>query len=228
MAVLTKKDTAGGAEFAKDFHFPASKKALIIFTRNPELGKCKTRLAATIGDEKALKIYNFLLAHTVAITKPVSADKFVFYSEQIWKDDCWDSEIFRKKLQEGTDLGERMQNAFSEIFTMGYEQAIIIGSDMYDIDSTHLEKAFTALKMHDFVIGPATDGGYYLLGMRHVKPELFSNKQWGTNSVLDSTLTDLKNESLYKLPLRNDVDIYEDIKDNPVFQQLLNQTEQTI
>ena len=112
MALLNSKETSSDNEMAADFYFPSSKKALIIFTRNPELGKVKTRLAKSVGDESALEIYKFLLKHTVAITKNLNVDKYVFYSENIHRDDIWDPEIFRKKLQTGTDLGEKMQNAF--------------------------------------------------------------------------------------------------------------------
>lgn len=220
MAILSSKDTNEEKD-AQSFQFPTSSNALIIFTRNPELGKCKTRLAATIGDEKALHIYSFLVQHTAAVTAPVKADKFVYYSEELQKDDLWDAQIFRKKVQQGNDLGIRMQNAFTEVFKIGYQKAIIIGSDMYDITTKDLDNAFTALNNNHFVVGPAEDGGYYLLGMKHIKPSLFKEKLWGTATVLEDTLKDLKEETVYQLPLRNDVDIFEDIKDHPVFQTFL-------
>src|SRR5690554_950545 len=116
MGILSSKHTDGDNEMATDFHFPTSKKALIIFTRNPELGKCKTRLAKTIGDENALEVYKFLLSHTASIAEQVKADRYVFYSENIIKDDLWDIGTFRKKLQNGDDLGQRMKNAFVELF----------------------------------------------------------------------------------------------------------------
>ena len=108
-----------------------SKNLLLIFTRNPELGKCKTRLAKTIGDEKALEIYKFLLNHTVTITKALKVVKQVYYSETIWENDIWDNEIYQKKIQNGSDLGIRMKNAFKNGFDDGFEKIIVIGSDMY-------------------------------------------------------------------------------------------------
>lgn len=219
MALLTSKDTSGDDEMAFDFHFPSSKSALLIFTRNPELGKVKSRLAKTVGDESALEIYKFLLQHTVKITSNLNVDKFVFYSEKIRKEDIWDEDIFRKKIQKGEDLGERMQNAFSEAFEMGYEKAIIIGSDMFDLDAKDIEKAFNTLHDTKYVLGPATDGGYYLLGMKELKKEIFTNKIWGTDTVLKSTLEDLKEEKYVLLEARNDVDYYEDIKDIDAFQK---------
>lgn len=221
MAILGLKDTAGNENSKKVLHFPSSKNALIIFTRNPELGKCKTRLAATVGDQNALAIYKFLLAHTVKITRNLSADIYVYYSEQIRDTDSWDNSIYRKKQQHGENLGIRMHNAFTEVFNMGYTRAIIIGSDMYDMTTQDIEHAFTAFDKNDFILGPAEDGGYYLLGMKTVKPSLFKNKIWGTETVLNKTLEDLKLEKVGLLTEKNDVDYYEDIKDIDVFQKFL-------
>ncbi|WP_194531121.1 TIGR04282 family arsenosugar biosynthesis glycosyltransferase [Zobellia roscoffensis] len=199
----------------------ASKNLLLIFTRNPQLGKCKTRLAATVGNEVALDIYKFLLNHTVEITKNLSAAKQVWYSEEIWADDIWNPSIFDKRLQQGNDLGIRMAKAFQDGFASGYERIIVIGSDMFDLDQDDLQNAFSELKKNDFVIGPAEDGGYYLLGMNRFKPELFVQKNWGNETVLADTLNDLKNEKYHILEERNDVDIYEDIKDVEAFQPYL-------
>jgi hypothetical protein len=221
MAIITSKNTSDNNKMATDFHYPTSKKALLIFTRNPELGKVKTRLAKVVGAESALEIYKFLLNHTVEITENLNADKFVFYSEKIHREDIWNPDIFRKKLQSGNDLGERMKNAFLEIFKMGYENAIIIGSDMFDLNKNDFNKAFDALQTNRYVIGPATDGGYYLLGMKELNSEIFQNKAWGTDTVLEATLTDLKNEKYVLLEARNDIDYYEDIKNIAVFQQFL-------
>ncbi len=221
MGLLSSKDTSGDNEMAFDFHFPTSKKALIIFTRNPELGKVKTRLAKTVGDESALKIYKFLLNHTIEITEKLNVDKYVFYSENIYRDDIWNPDIFRKKLQNGDDLGEKMNNAFTEIFGMGYEKALIIGSDIFDLNKKDLDNAFDELQENSFVIGPATDGGYYLLGMKKLNSEIFQNKKWGTNTVLEDTINDLKNKKYILLEERNDIDYYEDIKEVDAFQKFL-------
>jgi hypothetical protein len=194
MGILGLKKTRDNENSKEVFHFPTSKNALIIFTRNPELGTCKTRLALTVGDQSALAIYKFLVQHTLEITKPLKVDIYVYYSVQIRENDIWDNTIFRKKQQKGEDLGMRMQNAFTEVLNMGYERAIIIGSDMYDMNSQDIESAFTELEINDFVVGPAEDGGYYLLGMKTVKPALFKNKTWGSETVLKKTLQDLEIE----------------------------------
>jgi len=221
MAILGLKNTNDSGDESEVYHFPTSKNALIIFTRNPELGKCKTRLAVSVGDESALNIYKFLLQHTVAITKNVKADKFVYYSEKVRTGDIWDSETYNKKKQDGEDLGIRMQNAFTEVFELGYERAIIIGSDMYDMNTADLDEAFAKLGDHDYVIGPAEDGGYYLLGMKTILPSIFKDKEWGKHTVLDSTLENLKGEKLATLQEKNDVDYYADIKHIEAFQHLL-------
>lgn len=194
---------------------------LIILTRNPELGKCKTRLAAKVGDRAALDIYKFLLQHTVRFTKNLAVEKWVFYSESIWENDIWDNHNYTKKLQHGPDLGMRMLNAFEEGFKTGFEKIIIIGSDMYQLSQTDMEEAFSRLDDHDFVVGPAEDEGYYLLGMTTLRKELFLNKAWGTNTVLSDTLKDLRADSVFLLSEKNDVDHYEDIKDIEAFQPFL-------
>lgn len=194
---------------------------LIIFTRNPEIGKGKRRLAATVGDQAAFDIYKFLLAHTRSITKDLNATKQVWYSEKVHEQDDWSNNMYEKYAQSGSDLGVRMQNAFEEAFK-NHNHVIIIGSDMYDMSQEDLEIAFHQLESHDAVIGPAQDGGYYLLGFtKKLVKGIFENKDWGTETVLAKTLNDLKSVNYATLDTRNDVDYYEDIKDIPVFQQFL-------
>ena len=192
---------------------------LLIFTRNPELGRCKTRLAAAVGKGTALEIYKFLLEHTVKISSELDVQKEVYYSEEIWENDIWDNDIYSKKLQTGIDLGERMANAFKAGFKAGYKKIIIIGSDMYDLSQVDLQGAFETLEKADYVVGPAIDGGYYLLGMKTFKEDLFIDKAWGTGNVLKDTLKNLEEERFELLAERNDVDYFEDIKDVPAFQK---------
>jgi len=213
---IKKKDAT-----SVNYHNIATKNLLLIFTRNPELGKCKTRLAASIGDESALDIYKFLLNHTSELTRDVNAAKQVWYSEEIWKDDIWDITYFDKRLQRGNDLGIRMANAFLEGFSSNFERIIIIGSDMFDLNKADLNHAFEVLKTKDFVIGPAEDGGYYLLGMNSFNSQVFQNKNWGTSTVLKDTLNDLKNQNIQLLESKNDVDLYEDIATKEAFQPFL-------
>lgn len=198
-----------------------SKNLLLIFTRNPELGKVKTRLAKTIGDEPALNIYKFLLNHTKEVTQDLNCDKAVYYSVKVRNNDIWDTSNYQKHQQNGDDLGIRMKNAFQEAFNKNYEKVLIIGSDLYDLKPNHINEAFEKLNSNDVVIGPAEDGGYYLLGMKELHSEVFKNKAWGTSTVRQNTLNDLQNDSVHLLETLNDVDVFDDIKDNPAFEQFL-------
>ncbi len=188
------------------------KNALIIFVRKPELGKVKTRLAADIGDENALKVYNDLLTHTCVITKGLPLDKYAFYSEKVTGEDLWNKNGFYRKIQNGNNLGEKMENAFKVLFNESYEKLIIIGSDCFELDESLISKAFEQLDNYDVVIGPAKDGGYYLLGMSKTYPFLFRNKKWSTDSVCNDTMQDIQehNLSCFQLPVLTDVDTKED------------------
>ena len=192
-----------------------SKNLLLIFTRNPELGKAKTRLAKTVGDETALEIYKFLLEKTRDISSKVSSDKAVYYSVKIRENDIWNENTFQKHQQVGEDLGIRMLNAFKNGFKAGYEKVMIIGSDLYDLTSEDIENAFDELNNNDLVIGPAEDGGYYLLGMNSLHSTIFKNKNWGTETVRKDTLSDLKDKKVKLLAFKNDIDVYEDIINIP-------------
>ncbi len=195
---------------------------LIIFTRNPELGKVKTRLAAGIGNQKALEVYQFLLQHTVNISKDLNLTKEVHYSVKIRDKDMWSNDFYTKKQQLGNDLGERMMSAFANGFKNGFKNIIIIGSDMFDLDQSDLENAFERLESNDTIVGPAEDGGYYLLGLTKMIPELFQNKKWGTDSVLNDTLVNLVNEKYMLLEERNDIDTFDDLKQFDALKALIN------
>jgi rSAM/selenodomain-associated transferase 1 len=145
----------------------------------------------------------------------------VYYSVKIRSNDIWDSKNYQKNQQVGEDLGIRMQNAFKNGFDAGYKKVVIIGSDLYDLTSENIEKAFTELDNNDVVLGPAEDGGYYLLGMNLLHSTIFKNKKWGTQTVRKDTLTDLKDKKVHLLEELNDIDIFEDIKYHPSFQQFL-------
>jgi len=190
------------------------KQALIIFARNPVRGKVKTRLAATMGDDKALSIYQSLLEHTVQITQQLPYDCYVFYADGISKNDVWPDDLYLKKNQEGKDLGQRMLHAFDTLFQQGYQKIIIIGTDCFELSSFILLDAFTALDEKEVVIGPSEDGGYYLLGMRQFFPFLFEEKAWSTDSVYSSTVQQLVIQNIrYEiLPILNDIDTEDDWK----------------
>ncbi|MBN8825424.1 MULTISPECIES: TIGR04282 family arsenosugar biosynthesis glycosyltransferase [unclassified Spirosoma] len=149
---------------------------LIVFVKNPIPGQVKTRIARTVGDAKALDVYQHLLAYTQHLVSEFKGRCAVYYGDFVNADDGWNP--FVKYQQAGVDLGERMHHAFDEQFRAGAGKVVIIGSDCFDITSSHIHNAFAALDTVDVVIGPATDGGYYLLGMDQLQPFLFQDMPW--------------------------------------------------
>jgi len=195
---------------------------LIIFVRNTEKGKVKSRLAKSIGDEQALQVYKYLLQHTRDVTYPVNCNHFVYYSSYVHVNDMFDDDYFSKHVQEGADLGERMMNAFKKVFELGCKKVCIIGSDCYTLQPEMLKQAFEKLEENDIVVGPSTDGGYYLLGMKQLHEKLFNEKDWGTSTILDDTIAAINNTgiSYSLLPELNDIDIIEDLLETDVLTKL--------
>ncbi len=190
-----------------------SNNALLIFIRNPQKGRVKTRLAVTLGEDAAYDIYLQLLAHTRRVTLATAADRLVFYSHFIDYNDQWTFPGFEKHLQAGDpDLGARMEAAFQLAFSQHYDKAVIIGSDCIQLSPAILETAFLALDSFPYVLGPAFDGGYYLLGMRKPAPSLFNNMAWSTPDVAVETLRriDSLGASTFILPTLSDIDEAED------------------
>ena len=188
---------------------------LIIFVKNPELGKVKTRLAKTIGDEKALYIYKLLLEQTFQVTLPVLAEKKLYYSEFVQNMDQFNDLVYEKHIQSGDGLGDKMYNAIKHSFAEWADKVVLIGSDCFELNSGIIEEAFKALEESDYVLGPAKDGGYYLIGMKELNLEIFQNKEWSSENVFLDTLLDIKNQekSHYLLPTLSDVDVEEDLGD---------------
>ncbi|MEO6130325.1 MAG: TIGR04282 family arsenosugar biosynthesis glycosyltransferase [Saprospiraceae bacterium] len=190
------------------------KEALIIFAKNPEAGNVKTRLAASIGNEAALSVYQKLLSYTASITKELPIEKIIFYSDHVIQHDIWDNKHFSKQVQAGSDLGERMTNAFADTFQKGYSKSVIIGTDCPELNAGIIIKAFAYLDLYDVVIGPAEDGGYYLVGMKQLHAQVFENINWSTNTVLDETRMrcDALQLNYSLLPVLRDIDTIEDLK----------------
>lgn len=191
-----------------------SERVVIVFIKNPEKGKVKTRLAKTVGNTKALQVYQKLLEITKSVTDQLDVSKQVWYSRFIDNDDIWSDDNYEKHLQEGDNLGLRMQHAFKKAFGYGYQKVVIIGSDCSALEAELVEQSFRALDSHQAVIGPASDGGYYLLGMSVFYPTLFKDKPWSTSSVFEQTIRQFKemNLSYKQLPVLNDIDTEEDLK----------------
>lgn len=183
---------------------------LIIFVKNPIPGQVKTRIARTVGDAKAVTVYQHLLRYTQQLIQSFSGQPVVYYGDFVNPDDGWNT--YDKQLQTSGDLGERMANAFQEQFAAGATKVVIIGSDCLTITPDHLTRAFAALDTADIVIGPATDGGYYLLGMKRVQPFLFQDMPWSQPELRQLTELAILQHGLTFAPLEtlNDIDEWSD------------------
>ena len=132
-----------------------SKEVLSIFVKNLIPGTVKTRLAEDLGMDLAMEIYKELVGITAEVTDVLKIDKCVYYSEYIESHDQFDDAKYQKHIQEGKDLGQRMQNCFYDAFELGFDKMILIGSDTPDITDKIISQGFAALDKHDVVIGPA-------------------------------------------------------------------------
>lgn len=186
------------------------KEVVLVFQRNEVLGKVKTRLAAGIGEEQAMKIYRYLLNKTYLALKEITVPVTTYFSEFIPENPIHSAE--NKQVQVGGDLGERMRNAFVTHLESGMEKVVLIGTDCPSLEGTHLVQAFEALEHSDLVLGPARDGGYYLIGMKRRADFLFEGITWSSELVLSQTLTLAAEQGLHSslLPIMEDIDSPED------------------
>ena len=192
-------------------------RCLLFFVKNPEKGKVKTRLAASIGDERALKLYKGFLLN---ILSNLNKGTFLFYlcffpADALESLRQWLGEDYLYTPQQGEDLAERMKNGFMEAYTMGFKRVVLIGSDIPDLPLEFIEEAFTSLKEKDAVIGPSLDGGYYLIGFKDktFSSQVFKGIPWSTERVFEQTTKILEREGLtvhFLKPLR-DIDKVEDL-----------------
>ncbi|MFH1349427.1 MAG: TIGR04282 family arsenosugar biosynthesis glycosyltransferase [Pseudomonadota bacterium] len=194
-------------------------KALILFfIKYPEPGAVKTRLAAVIGNENAVRLYrNFILDTLMKLESLGIPFKICYFPREKRKHLIdWLGEKYQYYHQRGDELGERMEIAFSDTFSDGYNRAILIGSDFPDLPTFFFKEALDALNTHDSVLGPALDGGYYLIGFRDnmFSPGVFRGMEWGMETVFRETLTKLRDHKkrVYILPPWNDVDTIEDLQ----------------
>jgi rSAM/selenodomain-associated transferase 1 len=185
---------------------------LILFLRNPIPGRVKTRIAERTGNKIALAVYYELLSATIAKSAKVKADRVIYFSD--YNDESiLPADDFETCTQVGNDLGERMKNAFSASFTKHYSRIVLIGSDCYELSPEIIYESFTKLSDHDCVIGPAYDGGYYLIGLSKEIPELFRNIPWSSASVFNQTVKVINKRKLscYHLKTLHDVDTLDDV-----------------
>ena len=186
------------------------KEVVLVFQKNEVLGKVKTRLAAGVGEEQALEIYRQLLDKTYLALRDISVSITTYFSEFIPDNPIHSAE--NKLVQLGQDLGERMKNAFAENFELGIEKVVLIGTDCPSLEGIHLAQAFEALDQSDLVLGPAQDGGYYMIGMKRRADFLFEGITWSTELVLSQTLALAAEQGLQTslLPVLEDIDTLED------------------
>ncbi len=191
---------------------------LIIFTRYPEPGRTKTRLIPKLGAEGAANLQRQMTEHTLEQVRilqqqiSISVEiRFAGGSLQLMRNWLGDEWIYHP--QDGDDLGEKMARSLTNVFAQNCQKAVIIGTDCPDLDANILGHAFQSLDNSDIVIGPAEDGGYYLIGCCRLYPELFVNIAWGTADVLRQTCIQWEKLNLTPtlLPFLSDIDRPEDL-----------------
>lgn len=185
--------------------------AIIVFLRKPELGKVKTRLAKTLGGREALAIYHTLIEKTLNNVLACRLSTYLFFFPKIDSQILQSYPSFISHLQKGEDLGSKMFEAFEEILQK-HAQAIIIGTDCPYLTPELLAEAQLELEQHDVVIGPAQDGGYYLIGLKENDRKLFTNINWSTDTVFRETISIIEDQqkTYYSLPVLSDIDFEED------------------
>ena len=184
-----------------------------LFCRFPEKGKVKSRLAAHCGESAALELYKKMLDIVIQNMQEGHSELKVFYTgcdERTAKK--WLGTIESEQQSEG-DLGERLQSAVERGFKKDSQPIVLIGADCPDIDKSLIDQVEHEIKSVDLVLGPATDGGYYLLALKEANAEIFTDIDWGTEKVLDQTLYACKREklSVHLLEEKADYDLWEDL-----------------
>ena len=182
-----------------------SSERIVIFSKSADAGKVKTRMFPVLNVERCLDLHLALLQDTLTKVRQFSAVLYLAGSGhlpfvpdvQLWN-------------QHGHDLGERMMNAFQKELG-NFSRVIIIGIDSPTFPVDTITRAFTALESRDVVLGPSEDGGYYLIGLRKMIPELFFEIPWGTENVLPRTLEKLQHVSHVLLESCFDVDYPADL-----------------
>lgn len=191
---------------------------LIVFTRYPEPGKAKTRLIPVLGKTGAANLHRLMAQKAIARalslqnSRRLSVEIHHTSASQQQMQDWLGTNIIYQNQIDG-DLGAKMTAAFQQSFNSGVDKAAIIGTDCPALKVEIMAQAFDKLSQHDLVLGPATDGGYYLIGLRRAIPELFSGIKWGTSEVFASTQAIAQNLDLNiaYLPTLADIDLPEDL-----------------
>ena len=188
------------------------KTLLIIFAKHPQIGKVKRRLGRDVGMEASLWIYNKILQHTAKISFHTKLDTVVFKNKKSSKLESIFKHVKKFEIQKGKNLGEKMEAAFLWAFDQKYENVILIGTDLWTLNKDTLLEAKKALENTDLVIGPCYDGGYYLIGMKNLNKEIFKDIPWSKKEVFRKTLSKAKDNSIYCLDIKNDIDNKKSLK----------------
>jgi len=193
-----------------------SAQALILFAKDPVAGQVKTRLSSLLDNSTTLNLYHHFLSDSIEkVCSVAEADRFIGIasnSQTGYFEDVSRRRSVQLFVQEGDNLGERMRRAFEDRFKEGYERVVIIGADSPTLPTAYIEQALQSKK--EVVIGPSTDGGYYLIGMQGKVTDVFEGVSWGTDQVLSETLDVLKGQRAEAelLPVWYDVDLPEDLR----------------
>ena len=191
---------------------------VIVFVRAPVKGTVKTRLAASLGDAAVLTLYKAFVNDLMKMLEKREHPLHVAFHppDASAKIEQWLGRAYRLMPQRGNDLGERMANAFRETFSHGFTSAVLIGSDIPDLPGSFIDEAFLSLRNHDAVIGPAIDGGYYLIGFQRETflSSVFEGISWSTADVLLKTKEILseKRYQVHILPKLRDIDTIDDLR----------------
>lgn len=197
----------------------AHQNKLIIFTRYPEPGKTKTRLIPILGEQGASNLHRQLTEATFKMIQPLIKNGFLSLkicftggTQELMEN--WLGKNLSYQNQYGEGLGDRMKFAFETEFRDQMTQVVIIGTDCLELNESLIQQAFESLFLSDLVLGPAQDGGYYLIGLKKVYAELFAEIAWGTDTVLARTLEITQNLNLktFLLPILQDLDRPEDLQ----------------
>lgn len=193
-------------------------RAVILFVRYPEKGRVKTRLETHLDQDKILSLYRYFVEDIMSTLQGKEYPVSVCYWPPEKGEDmqAWLGLSLVYCPQKGEDIGQRMQNAFTDAFANDADQAILLGSDFPDLEPVILDQAFHALSDNDVTLGPAVDGGYYLIGFNRNAffKEIFSGISWGTGQVLKKTLEKINHAGLrvHMLPEWPDIDTFEDLR----------------
>lgn len=201
------------------------KETLVVFFKSPDYGKVKTRLAASIGNDKAVQVYLHLLNYTVDICKEWKSihrnRNVVFYGTG--DKSFWKRLPYLKKQQHGRDLGLKMEQAIREELNFA-DKVVIIGTDCFDLKASNLVDAFDALNDNDSVFGPSEDGGFYLYGTKNLPINAFTSLSWSQSNTLEMTQRRIEgfHHKVNELITLRDIDTIEDLNIYPTLRLYAN------